>query len=87
MTHGRHLIQVIEGRSIDVDRLMGRLRADSRHHDLTVLMDKPITAAVLDEPMSLCGETAQLIARLRRDGQDVSAASELEDWLAVSDAA
>lgn len=87
MTYGPHLIQVIEGRPFDVDRLMTRIRVDSRHRNLTVLMDKPIAAPVLDEPMGLCGDASELIARLRRDGQDVSAASELEDWLAVGDAA
>ncbi len=37
-------VQAIEGRSADIEGLMGRLRADSRHENLIVLGEWPIAA-------------------------------------------
>lgn len=41
-------VQVIEGTSADVEDLMVRLRADSRHKDIIVLGEWPITARLFE---------------------------------------
>jgi len=41
-------VQVIEGTSADIEGLMLRLRADSRHKDIVVLGEWPITARLFE---------------------------------------
>ena len=64
MFHQGHILQVIEGQRVDLDRLMRRLLTDARHTDLRVLSDMPIAARALHEPMHLCGEPASLLQRI-----------------------
>jgi hypothetical protein len=42
-------VQVVEGMSADVEDLMVRLRADSRHKDIVVLGEWPITARLFED--------------------------------------
>lgn len=39
---GAHFFQVIEGGAPDVEALMQRIRADTRHHSLRVLAQQPV---------------------------------------------
>lgn len=48
------IVQVIEGSRSDVDRLLGRLRADPRHTNLSILADRPVVDRLFDEPMAHC---------------------------------
>lgn len=43
MRHEGRFFQAIEGARVDLDRLMGRLRADRRHANIQILADIPIT--------------------------------------------
>ncbi|HWQ85441.1 BLUF domain-containing protein [Brevundimonas sp.] len=64
MFHQGHILQVIEGGRNDIDRLMRRLLTDPRHSGLRILVDTPITARTLEEPMGLCAEASVLLERL-----------------------
>ena len=64
MFHQGHILQAIEGARADVDRLVRRLLDDPRHTGLRVLIDTPIPARRLDEPMGLCADPAALLDRL-----------------------
>ena len=81
--HGGRVLQAVEGRRTDLDRLFVRLREDPRHTDLTVLATLRIEARRFETPMALCGlSEASVEARLNgRKLCDLSAA-EAEDMLA-----
>jgi hypothetical protein len=64
MFHQGHILQVLEGQRVDLDRLMRRLLTDARHTGLRVLSDMPIAARRLDEPMHLYGDPAALLQRI-----------------------
>lgn len=64
MFHQGHILQAIEGGRSDIDRLMRRLLSDPRHSGLRILVDTPITARALTEPMGLCAEPGALLERL-----------------------
>ena len=64
MFHQGHILQAIEGGRADVDRLVRRLIDDPRHTGFRVLLDAPVAARRLDEPMSLCADPAALLERL-----------------------
>ncbi|HEY1072904.1 BLUF domain-containing protein [Brevundimonas sp.] len=54
MRHGGRFMQAIEGRRIDVDRLMDRLRADPRHENIRLLSDQDAPVRLFREwPMTL----------------------------------
>ncbi|MBU2167237.1 MAG: BLUF domain-containing protein [Alphaproteobacteria bacterium] len=48
------IVQVIEGSRTDVDRLLGRLRTDPRHTNLSILADRPVASRLFDAPMAHC---------------------------------
>jgi hypothetical protein len=52
--HSGRVLQAIEGRRVDVDRLMSRIRSDRRITNTKVLVDKPISQRRFDQPMTLC---------------------------------
>ena len=64
MFHEGHILQVIEGARVDIDRLMRRLLEDARHSGLRILVDTPIGARRIHEPMGLCGDPAALLNRI-----------------------
>ena len=64
MFHQGHILQAIEGGRADVDRLIRRLLEDRRHSGLRILIDTPITARRLDEPIGLCADPVALLDRL-----------------------
>ena len=64
MFHQGHILQAIEGARVDVDRLIRRLLDDPRHAGLRVLIDTPIAARRIDEPMGLCADPAALLQRV-----------------------
>lgn len=78
MFHRGHILQVIEGGRTDLDRLMRRLLADPRHANVRVLVDMPIVARVMDEPMSLCSDPAALLERAGLTGIPNITADEAE---------
>lgn len=64
MFHQGHILQVIEGGRVDIDRLMRRLLADPRHSGQRILVDMPINTRSLQEPMSLCADPAAMLQQL-----------------------
>lgn len=61
MFHDGWCLQGIEGARHDIDRLMGRLRADRRHTNIRVLSDKPVAERSFAEPMALCDDPAAML--------------------------
>ena len=61
MFHGGHIVQAIEGKRVDIDRLMRRLLVDRRHTGLRILIDTPITNRVMHEPISVCPDPAAML--------------------------
>ena len=54
MRHDGHFLQAIEGRRVDVDRLMDRLRTDPRHRNIRLLSDLDVPERLFhDWPMAL----------------------------------
>ena len=64
MFHQGHILQAIEGGRADLDRLIRRLLIDPRHAGLRILIDTPVNARRLDEPMGLCADPVALLDRL-----------------------
>ena len=58
MRHQGRFLQAIEGRRVDVDRLMDRLRADPRHTNIRLLSDLDVPERPFhDWPMTLAEMT------------------------------
>jgi hypothetical protein len=87
MFHQGHILQAIEGGRADLDRLMRRVLADTRHTGLKILLDTPITARRLDEPMALCGDPAAMLASIALPSLSRITANEAEALLELRKAA
>lgn len=61
--HDGRVLQAVEGRRTDLDRLLARLRDDSRHTEMTILATIPIPARRFETPMALCGLSTASIER------------------------
>lgn len=66
MFHEGFVIQVVEGARADIDRLLRRLEEDRRLTGLKVLVDRPVAARALSEPIALCGDARDLLAAVGR---------------------
>lgn len=64
MFHRGHIVQAMEGRRADLDRLMRRLLADRRHTGLRVLVDTPISSRILHDAVSVCPDPRALLERI-----------------------
>ncbi len=87
MFHQGHILQVIEGGRVDIDRLMRRLLVDPRHSGLRILVDMPINSRTLQEPMSMWAEPAALLEQLGLPCLSQVTAREAEALLGYSKAA
>jgi len=61
MFHRGHIVQAVEGKRVDIDRLMRRLLADRRHTGLRILVDTPITSRLLSDPVSVCPDPQAIL--------------------------
>ena len=87
MFHQGHILQAIEGARVDVDRLLRRLLDDPRHTGLRVLIDAPIAARRIDEPMGLCADPTALLERVGLNCLSRVTANEAEVLLELRKAA
>ncbi len=87
MFHRGHILQVIEGRRTDLDRLLRRLLADPRHTGLRILSDMPTAERRVTETMGLCGDPEALLDRLGMPCLSRVTASEAERLLDIRKAA
>jgi hypothetical protein len=87
MFHQGHILQAVEGGRADLDRLMRRLLADTRHTGIKVLLDTPITARRLTEPMALCGDPATMLDSIALPSLSRITANEAEALLDIRKAA
>lgn len=71
MRHDGRFMQAIEGRRVDVDRLMDRLRLDPRHENLRLLSDQNVAERLFREwPMTLVEMTLNAARVLNGAGLD-----------------
>ena len=61
MFHQGHILQVIEGARVDLDRLLKRLATDPRHTSLRILQDRPVMTRAIEDAMCLCGDPTALL--------------------------
>jgi Sensors of blue-light using FAD len=79
MRHEGRFFQAVEGARVDLDRLMGRLRADRRHTNIRVLADIPITQRLFtDWPMAQADAPSALGRLLAAPLTDPSVADQAE---------
>jgi hypothetical protein len=73
--HGGKVLQAVEGKRTDVDRLMRRVSTDPRHTGLNILSDHPIDHRRIAHPMALCAVPEPEVSRRlgRRDLTQLSA--------------
>jgi len=60
-------LQALEGKRVDLDRLMSRIREDRRHTRIRVLVDKPIAKRRYDEPMAICDDPQSAMRMIGTD--------------------
>lgn len=70
MRHDGQFFQAIEGARVDLDRLMGRLRADRRHTNLRVLGDAPIDQRLFAGWAMAQADAPPALARMLSAGLD-----------------
>lgn len=87
LVHQGHVIHVIEGARVDVDRLMRRLTTDARHRNLRVLSDTPIAARRMLDALCLCRDPEALLARAGLKGLDRVGANDAERMIEMRRAA
>lgn len=88
MRHDGRFLQLIEGRRVDVDRLMDRLRRDPRHENLRLLSDLPVAVRRFDgRPMVLAALTPDGALLLGGDALDQLSPARAEALLALGVAA
>ena len=58
------MVQVVEGKRADVDRMLRRMQADPRMKDLQVLADTPIHSRLLTEAAGYCHEPAETLSKV-----------------------
>ncbi len=54
--HGDRILQALEGAAADVEKALGRIKADARHTDLTIVLDAPAARRLVSEPIVLCDD-------------------------------
>lgn len=84
MRHEGRFLQLIEGRRVDVDRLIDRLRRDPRHENLRTLSDLPVGARRFDAPMVLAALTPAAARLLNGDALDQLSPARAEALLATA---
>jgi hypothetical protein len=85
--HEGHILQVLEGARVDLDRLLRKLQVDPRHDALRILQDKPVPVRAIDEPMCLCGDPAALLDAAGVPGISMLTANDAERLLDLRRAA
>ena len=81
MFHQGNMLQVVEGRRVDVDRLLRRMGEDRRLLGMKVLVDKPVSERAFDEPVSLCGDPRKMLEIVGRPSLSLLSAYEAERML------
>ncbi|WP_292122287.1 BLUF domain-containing protein [Brevundimonas sp.] len=85
MFHEGRAALMLEGMRADVDRLIARLSADSRHRNLRIIADRPIVQRRVNEPVRLSALSVSQAAEYLRGRQlDEVAADGLERLLSCN---
>jgi len=85
--HGGRMVQVVEGKRADIDRLLGRMRADTRMAELKVLADMPIQSRVLTEAAGYCHQPVDTLSRVGLKSLDLLTVRDVEAMLDYRQAA
>ncbi|MDO9609498.1 MAG: BLUF domain-containing protein [Brevundimonas sp.] len=70
MRHDGRFFQAVEGARVDLDRLMGRLRADRRHTNIRILADRVIDQRLFPGWAMAQTDAAPGLERLLAEGLD-----------------
>lgn len=62
LLHEGRMVQVVEGKRADLDRLLRRMQADLRMRGLRVLADFPIRSRLLTEAAGFCLDPTRTLA-------------------------
>ena len=84
---GPHILQGLEGRRGDLDRLMRRITADPRHRNIRILIDKPTTVRRFNSPLCLCTDARALLGRAGLSSLSAVTADDVETLLDARQAA
>ena len=81
--HDGRVLQAVEGRRADLDRLLTRLRDDPRHTEMCILATIPIQTRRFETPMAMCGLSSASVER-NLNGRSLCelSAAEAENMLA-----
>lgn len=75
------MVQVVEGKRADLDRLLRRMQADLRMKNLRVLADAPIRVRLLTEAASFCLQPAESLAKAGLADLEVLSVNDVEAML------
>ena len=54
--HGDRILQALEGAPADVEKALGRIKADPRHTEVEIVVDGPASRRLVSEPIVLCDD-------------------------------
>ncbi len=78
LLHEGWMVQVVEGKRADVDRLLRRMQGDPRLKGLRVLADTPLHSRLLTDAAGYCHEPAETLAKVGLRGLDLLTANDVE---------
>ncbi|CAN5321780.1 hypothetical protein BH09PSE1_BH09PSE1_08440 [soil metagenome] len=64
LLHDGRMVQAVEGKRADVDRMLRRMQGDPRLKDLRVIADTPIAGRLLTEAAGFCHQPAETLAKV-----------------------
>lgn len=79
--HEGRMVQIVEGKRADLDRLLRRMQADLRMKNLRVLADAPIRVRLLTEAASFCLQPAESLAKAGLADLEVLSVHDVEAML------
>lgn len=64
LLHAGRMVQVVEGKRADLDRMLRRMQGDLRMKNLRVIADQPIPGRLLTEAAGYCHQPAETLAKV-----------------------
>lgn len=87
LVHEGRMVQAVEGKRADVDRLLKRMQGDRRMKNLRVIADTPIGRRLLTEAAGFCHEPAETLAKVGLTGLELLTVRDIEAMLDYRQAA
>ena len=87
LLHEGRMVQVLEGKRADIDRLLRRMERDLRLRRLQILADQTIQTRVLTEAAGYCPEPSVTLAKVGLDDLHLITVADVEAMLEYRHAA